>query len=85
MAEEQDKKDEEKLEFDSAGQPLGYISLDQARVLAMRTARENTGFYGEVYGQQDLVWNELSAEESKECSLLNGALRAWAMVSSSSR
>ena len=32
----------------------------------MRHARENTGFYGEVYGQQDLVWNELSAEESED-------------------
>ena len=56
MAEEQDKKDDEKLEFDWAGQAVAYISLDQARVLAMRHARENTGFYGELYGQQELAW-----------------------------
>jgi hypothetical protein len=35
---------------------LGYISLDQARVLAMHHARENTDFYSEVYGQQELAW-----------------------------
>ena len=66
MAEEQDKKDDEKLEFDSTGQAIGYISLDQARVLAMRHARENTGFYGEVYGQQELAWEELSADEGED-------------------
>ena len=65
MAEEQDKKDDGKLEFDSAGQPLAYISLDQARVLAMRTARENTDFYGR-YAARELVWHELSAEESED-------------------
>ena len=66
MVEDGDKKEEEKLEFDSTGQAIGYISLDQARVLAMRHARENTGFYGEVYGQQELAWEELSAEESED-------------------
>ena len=41
MAEDQSKQDEEKIEFDSAGQALGYISLDQTRVLALRHARNN--------------------------------------------
>ena len=41
MAEEQDKKDDEKIEFDSAGQAVAYISLDQARVLALQHARDN--------------------------------------------
>ena len=40
MAEVPDKKDEDKLEFTAEGEALGYISLDQARVLALRTARE---------------------------------------------
>jgi len=29
MAEEAGKKEEEKFDLDSAGEPLGYISLDQ--------------------------------------------------------
>ena len=36
MAEDQDKKDEEKFEFTAEGEALGYVSLDQAQVLAMR-------------------------------------------------
>ena len=31
MAEDDGKKEVEKFEFDSAGEALGYISLDQAR------------------------------------------------------
>ena len=43
MAEEEDKKEEEIFELDAAGQALAYISLDQARVLAMEHARDNNG------------------------------------------
>ena len=42
LFEKEDKFDQ----FDSAGEALGYISLEQARVLAVRHARENTDFYG---------------------------------------
>jgi len=49
MAEDQEKKDEEKFEFTAEGEALGYISLDQAQVLAMRTAREAPGVYGPTY------------------------------------
>ena len=45
QGEKRDKQDE-KIEFDSAGEVVGYISLDQARVLAIQHARENTEFYG---------------------------------------
>ena len=58
-------KEEEKFEFDSAGEALGYISLDQARVLALRHARDNRDFYGR-YATTDLVWEELNAEESED-------------------
>ena len=37
---------EEKFDFDTAGEALGYISLAQARLLAMQTAREAPGEYG---------------------------------------
>jgi len=65
MAEDQEKKDEEKLEFTAEGEAIAYISLDQARVLALRHARDNRDFYGR-YANQELVWQELSAEESED-------------------
>jgi len=45
MAGEEGKKEEEKLEFDSAGQAVVYISLDQARVLALQHARDDRKFH----------------------------------------
>lgn len=46
MAEDEGKKEKEKFEFTSEGEVLGYISLDQARLLAMQTARDSPGDYG---------------------------------------
>ena len=66
MVENADKKDDEKLEFDSMGQAVAYISLDQARVLALEHARDNRDFYGRRYALRDLVWEELNAEESED-------------------
>ena len=43
MAEDQRKQEEEKFDFTREGEALGYIWLDQARVLAMRTAGETPG------------------------------------------
>ena len=61
----QDGKEEDKLEFTPEGEALGYISLDQARVLALQHARDNREIYGR-YADQELVWEELSAEESED-------------------
>ena len=60
MAEDEGKKEEEKFEFAAEGEALGYISLDQARVLAIQHARENTDFYGPSYSQVSLVWEVIS-------------------------
>ena len=65
MAEDQDKQDDEKLDFDSAGQALGYISLDQARVLALQHARDYREIYGR-YADRELVWDVVSAEETED-------------------
>jgi hypothetical protein len=59
---EEDKKEdlfekEDKFEaFTPEGEALGYISLDQARVLAIQHARENTDFYGRRYQGVELYW-----------------------------
>jgi len=65
MVEDESKQEEEKLEFTREGETLGYISLDQARVLALQHARDNRDFYGR-YADRELVWEELSAEESED-------------------
>ncbi|MCH8206945.1 MAG: hypothetical protein IH956_08065, partial [Chloroflexi bacterium] len=59
---------EEKIEkFDEFGQALeGYISLEQARVLAIQHARDNRDFYGGRYRDRDLVWEVASADEGED-------------------
>ena len=49
MAEDQGKE-EEKFDFTGEGEAVGYISLEQARVLAMQTVRETPGGYGSQCG-----------------------------------
>ena len=66
MPEEDEKKEEEKFEFDAAGEALGYVSLDHARVLAVQHAQRNPEFYGRRYARRELVWEELSAEEGED-------------------
>jgi hypothetical protein len=44
---EDKNNEEEKFDFTTEGE--GYISLDEARVLAMRTAVETPGNYGSAY------------------------------------
>jgi len=66
MAEDQGDKQEEKFDFTSDGEAVGYISLDQARVLAIEHARDNVGFYGPDYAEQELAWEVLSQEESED-------------------
>ena len=61
-----EKKDQEKLEYTPEGEVLSYISMDQARALALRTARENTDFYGPTYSDQGFVQEEPSAEEGED-------------------
>ncbi len=66
MVEEEGKKEEEKLEFTPEGETLGYISLDQARVLAIRHARQNTDFYGPDYADVTMVLEVVSQEETED-------------------
>ena len=65
MTEEESKKDEEKLEFTAEGETSGYISLDQARVLALQHARDNREFYGR-YADRELVWQVVGADETED-------------------
>ena len=65
MAEEEGKQ-EEKFDFTAEGEALGYISLEQARVLAIEHARDNTDFYSPRYRQMALVWEVVSQEDGED-------------------
>ena len=66
MAQDEGKKDEEKLEFTLEGETPGYISLDQARVLAMRTAREAPGAYGRRFRNVPMAFEVAEDEETED-------------------
>ncbi len=66
MVEDEGKKDEEKVEFDSAGEALGYISLDQAQVLAMRAARDEPGDYGRAFADVRMAFEVAEATETED-------------------
>jgi hypothetical protein len=61
-----DNDKEDKTDLDSAGEERGYISQDQARVLAIQHARDNTEFYGSEYASGELVWEVISQEETED-------------------
>ena len=65
MAEKEGKKEEEKLEFTAEGETPSYISLDQARVLALQHARDNREFYGR-YADRELLWQVVDASETED-------------------
>lgn len=65
MAEDQNGK-EEKFDFTNEGEAPGYISLDQARILAMRTAREEPGAYGPGYQNVPMAFEVAEAEETED-------------------
>jgi len=65
LAEEPDKKDD-KFEFTPEGESVEYISLGDARVMAIRHARENTEIYGADYQDTTMVWRPVSQVEEEE-------------------
>ena len=66
MAEDQGSKEDKFDPFTREGETLGYISLEQARVLAMRHAQDNTDFYGSAYSRINLVWEVISQDEGED-------------------
>ena len=63
MAEDQGKE-EEKFDFTSEGE--GYISLDEARVLALQTASSAPGDYGRSFRGVTMVFEVSSLEETDD-------------------
>ena len=65
MAEEEDKK-EEKFDFTREGEALGYISLAQAQILAMRTASEAPGAYGHNFSGVSMAFDIAESREDED-------------------
>ena len=66
VAEEQGAQEEDQPESQRPGSAGEFISLDQARSIALDQARENQDFYGRRYAGMDLAWEVVSQEEGAE-------------------
>ena len=66
MAQNGGDKEDKFDAFTPEGKSLGYISLEQARVLAMQHARDNKEFYGPAHSRTNLVWEVSSQEEGED-------------------
>ena len=74
MAEDQGKE-EEKFDFTPEGESLGYISLAQARVLAMSTAQETPGEYGRRYRDVPMAFDTVEASEDEDFYIITLSFR----------
>ena len=66
MAQDEGKQDEEKFDFTPEGEVVGYISLDQARILAMRSAREAPGDYGRQFVNTNMAFEVVEDAETED-------------------
>lgn len=74
MAEDQ-VREEEKFEFTPAGEAFGYISLDQAQVLAMRTARATPGSYGIRFRNAVMAFEVVEANDTEDHYVITISVR----------
>ena len=74
MAEDQGNE-EEKFDFTREGEAVGYISLDQAWLLAMQTARETPGEYGSRYHNVAMVFEGVEDTENEDYYVVTLSLR----------
>jgi hypothetical protein len=74
MVEDEEIK-EDKFEFDAAGEALAYISLEQARVVAMRTARDEPGDYGQGLSGVRMVYQPVEQEEGEDYYVVTMSFR----------
>ena len=74
MVEDQDKE-EEKFDFTREGEVVRYISLGQARLLAMQTASETPGNYGRRYQNVPMVFESVDDSENEDYYVLNLSFR----------
>ena len=76
-------KEEEKFEFNAEGEDFGYISLDQAHVLAIRTAGEVPGNYGEDFVGTAMAFEILEDRETDDHYVITLSFRPLGAFSGS--
>ena len=59
----QEEEKEDLFEIDETGEVAGYISLDQARVLAMQTATREPGAYGRQFRDVPMAFEVVEENE----------------------
>ena len=65
MVDEEGRK-EDKFEFDATGESTGYISMAQARISAVRTARAQPGNYGAAFEGVEMFFEVAGSEEDED-------------------
>ena len=75
MAGDPGRKEEEKFEFTPEGEALGYISLEQARVVAMQTARDEPGNYGNRFSGTQMVFEVVEQDEGDDYYIITMSFR----------
>ena len=75
MAEDMGDKEDKFDAFTAAGESLGYISQDQAQVLAMRTARETPGAYGASFVDVPMAFEVVNAEDTEDHYVITMSFR----------
>jgi len=66
MAQDQGKKEEEKFDFTPEGEVEAFVSLDQARFVAMQKAREEPSNYGSAWESVPMVFEVVDTEETED-------------------
>ena len=73
--EEDDKKEDKFDAFTPEGEAIGYISLEQARVVAMQTARDDPGEYGPRFEGVSMVFDPVEQEEGEDYYVITMSFR----------
>ena len=74
MAEDADNK-EDQFDFTADGEALGYISIAQARLLAMQTARETPGDYGRGFTGTLMAFEVVESSEDEDYYIVTLGIR----------
>ncbi len=63
---EDEEKQEDKFDFTPQGEAVGFVTLDQARLIAIQRAREESGNYGPSWQSIPMVFEVVDAEETED-------------------
>ncbi|MAF51790.1 MAG: hypothetical protein CL694_02040 [Chloroflexi bacterium] len=74
MVEDEGKK-EDSFDFTPEGEALAYISLEQARVAAMRAARDDPGEYGRRFSGARMAFDVVEQEEGEDYYVVTMSFR----------